>query len=72
MITLNELCARLLPSDEQLKFRSLILDEPRMILVAATTAPKAACPDCHHLTDHWTWPHQSGSSAGSVLMTNRA
>ena len=32
MITLNELCARLLPSDEQLKFRSLILDEPRMIL----------------------------------------
>ncbi len=52
MTTLNELCAYLLPSDEHLTFRSLILEEQRIILVAATIAPKAACPDCHHLTDH--------------------
>ncbi|WP_089945008.1 ISL3 family transposase [Candidatus Entotheonella palauensis] len=52
MTTLNELCAYLLPSDEHLTFRSLILEEQRIILVAATSAPKAACPDCHRLTDH--------------------
>ena len=46
---LNELCAHLLPPDEHLKFKTLILDEQRIILVAAMTAPKAACPDCHQL-----------------------
>lgn len=49
MITLNELCAQLLPPHEHLKFRNLILDEHRIILVAAMMAPKAACPDCHQL-----------------------
>jgi transposase len=49
MITLNELYAHLLPPEEHLKFKTLILDEQRIILVAAMTAPKATCPDCHHL-----------------------
>jgi transposase len=49
MITLNELCAHLLPPEEHLHFKNLILDEQRLILVATMTAPKAACPDCHHL-----------------------
>jgi len=47
MITLNELCAHLLPPEEHLHFKNLILDEQRIILVAVMTAPKAACPDCH-------------------------
>jgi hypothetical protein len=49
MITLNELCAHLLPPEEHLHFKNLILDEQRIILVAVMTAPKAACPDCHEL-----------------------
>ncbi len=49
MITLNALCAHLLPPEEHLKFKTLILGEDRIILVAAMTAPKAACPDCGHL-----------------------
>jgi transposase len=49
MITLNELCAHLLSPEEHLKFKTLILDEHRIILVATMTAPKAACPDCHQL-----------------------
>lgn len=31
MTTLNELCAYLLPPDEHLKFRSLILEDQRII-----------------------------------------
>jgi len=49
MITLNELCAHLLPPEEHLHFTNLMLHEQRIILVATMTAPKAACPDCHHL-----------------------
>jgi transposase len=49
MITLNELCAHLLPPEEQLHFKNLILDEQRIILVAVMSAPKAACPDGHEL-----------------------
>jgi hypothetical protein len=49
MITLNELCAHLRSPEEHLKFKTLILDEHRIILVATITAPKAACPDCHQL-----------------------
>jgi transposase len=58
MITLNELCAHLLPPEEHLKFKTLILDEQRLILVATMTAPKAACPDCHYLADriHSSYP----------------
>jgi transposase len=49
MITLNALCAHLLPPEEHLHFTNLMLHEQRIILVATMTAPKAACPDCHHL-----------------------
>ena len=31
MITLNELCVQLLPPNEHLKFKNLILDEQRII-----------------------------------------
>jgi transposase len=51
MITLNDLCAQLLPPDEQLKFKTLIIREPRFILVAAMMSPKSTCPDCHQPTD---------------------
>lgn len=51
MITLNDLCAHLLPPDEQLKFKTLIIDEPRLILVATMMAPKSTCPDCRQPTD---------------------
>lgn len=46
MLTLNDLCARLLPPDQPLQVRTLILDEQRIILVAARNAPQAPCPDC--------------------------
>ena len=49
MIQLHELCAHLLPPAEHLKFKTLILNEQRIILVAAMMAPKAVCPDCHQL-----------------------
>ena len=51
MMTLNDLCAHLLPSDEHLKFKTLIIDEPRLILVATMIAPKSTCPDCRQPTD---------------------
>src|SRR5262245_1874977 len=31
-MTLDDLCAHLLPPDQQLKFQTLIIDEPRLIL----------------------------------------
>jgi hypothetical protein len=49
MITLHDLCAHLLPPAAHVQFKTLIIDEPRLILVAAMMAPKAPCPDCHHL-----------------------
>ena len=49
MMTLNDLCAHLLPPDEHLKFKTLIMGEEGMTLVAVMTSPKAICPDCHHL-----------------------
>ena len=61
MITLNDLCAHLVPPEEHLQFKTLILDEQRIILVATMTAPKAACPDCHQLTSriHSDYPRTS-------------
>ncbi len=50
MMTLNELCAQLLPPEEHLTFKTLLLGEQGMTLVATMTSPKAACPDCHQLT----------------------
>ncbi|HEY7711149.1 MAG TPA: transposase family protein [Candidatus Entotheonella sp.] len=51
MITLNDLCAHLLPPNERLTFKTLIIDEPHLILVAAMMSPKATCPDCCQPTD---------------------
>ncbi len=51
MITLHDLCVHLLPSDEQLKFKTLIITEPRLILVATMMSPKSICPDCRQPTD---------------------
>jgi transposase len=58
MITLNDLCAHLLPPDERLLFKTLIIDEPHLILVAAMMSPKSACPDCRQPTDriHSSYP----------------
>ncbi len=46
-MTLDDLCARLLPPDDHLHFETLILEDHSLTLVAAMTAPKAVCPDCH-------------------------
>jgi hypothetical protein len=51
MITLHDLCAHLLPPHERLKFHTLILDEPHLILVAAMMSPTSTCPDCRQPTD---------------------
>jgi transposase len=51
MITLDDLCAHLLPPDERIKFQSLIIDEPRLILVAVMISAKSTCPDCSQPTD---------------------
>jgi transposase len=52
MITLEELCAPLLPPHERLKLQTLIIDELHLILVAAMMSPKSTCPDCRQPTDH--------------------
>ena len=49
MITLHDLCAHLLPPAEHMQLKTLIINEPQLILVAAMMVPKAPCPDCHHL-----------------------
>lgn len=58
MITLDELCAHLLPPHERLKFQTLIIDELHLILVAAMMSPKSTCPDCRQPTDriHSSYP----------------
>jgi transposase len=50
MITLDDLCAHLLPPDARITFQSLIIDEPRLILVAAMISTHSTCPDCRQLT----------------------
>jgi transposase len=50
MITLDDLCAHLLPPDDRIKFQSLIIDEPHLILVAAMISTNSTCPDCHQPT----------------------
>jgi len=50
MITLDDLCAYLLPPDDRIQFQSLIIDEPRLILVAAMISANATCPDCRQPT----------------------
>lgn len=51
MITLDDLCAHLLPPDGHIQFQSLIIDEPRLILVAAMNSVKSTCPDCSQPTE---------------------
>src|SRR2546430_5446038 len=46
-MTLDDLCSRLLPPDDHMHFETLILEDHHLTLVAAMTAPKAVCPDCH-------------------------
>ena len=50
-MTLDDLCAHLLPPDQQRKFQTLIIDEPRLIWVAAMISPKATWPDCSQPTE---------------------
>ena len=40
MITLNDLCAHLLPPNERFQCKMLIIDEPHLILVAAMMSPE--------------------------------
>jgi hypothetical protein len=57
MITLDDLCASLLPPDDHIRFQSLIIDEPRLILVAAMISTNSTCPDCcqptHRIHGHY-------------------
>ena len=58
MMTLNDLCAHLLPPNEHLTFKALHIGEPGITLVATMTSPKSACPDCHQLASriHSSYP----------------
>jgi transposase len=57
MITLDDLCAHLLPPDDRITFQSLIIEEPRLILVATMISTHSTCPDCrqptHHIHGHY-------------------
>jgi transposase len=46
---LNDLCAQLLPPEDSLHVDALIIEEQRITVVGAMTAPKAPCPDCGQL-----------------------
>jgi transposase len=50
MMTLDDLCAHLLPPDDHITFQSLIIEEPRFILVAAMISANSTCPDCRQPT----------------------
>ena len=50
MITLDDLCAHLLPPDDRITFQSLIIDEPHLILVAAMISTNSTCPACRQPT----------------------
>jgi transposase len=50
MITLDDLCAHLLPPDDRITFQSLIIDAPHLILVAAMISTNSTCPDCRQPT----------------------
>jgi transposase len=51
MITLDDLCAHLLPPDDHITFQSLIIKEPRLILMAAMISTNSTCPDCSQPSD---------------------
>lgn len=46
-MTLDDLCASLLPPVDHLHVATLRIEEQHLTLVAAMTAPQAVCPDCH-------------------------
>jgi transposase len=46
-MTLDDLCMHLLPPENHVHVETLILKDGHITLVAAMTAPKAVCPDCH-------------------------
>jgi transposase len=50
MITLDDLCAHLLPPDDRITFQSLIIEEPRLILGATMISTHSTCPDCRQPT----------------------
>ena len=50
MITLDDLCAHLLPPDDRITFQSLIIEEPRLMLVATMISTHSTCPDCRQPT----------------------
>ena len=50
-MTLQDLCARLLPPDDHLLVESLLMEEHGISLVLSATAPKAICPTCVHPAD---------------------
>ena len=56
MIMLDDLCASLLPPDDHITFQSLIIDAPRLILVAAMISINATCPDCRQPTRRFRCP----------------
>jgi transposase len=47
-MTLQNLCARLLPPDEHLLVETLLMEERGISLVLSATAPQAICPACLH------------------------
>jgi tetratricopeptide (TPR) repeat protein len=57
MMTLDDLCAHLLPPDDHITFQSLIIDEPRFVLVATMISANSTCPDCsqptHRIHGHY-------------------
>lgn len=47
-MTLQDLCAHLLPPDDHLRVETLLMEEHGVSLVLSATAPKAICPACVH------------------------
>ena len=50
MITLDDLGAHVLPPEDRSTLQSLIIDAPRLILVAAMISAHAPCPACRQPT----------------------
>jgi len=48
IMTLQDLCARLLPPDDHVLVETLVMEEHGISLVLSATAPKAICPACVH------------------------
>jgi transposase len=68
-MTLDDLCMHLLPPDDHLHFETLILEDGHITLVAAMSAPKAVCPDCHALSHriHSSYPRTLADLPWSMM-----